>query len=147
MSDTPNNARSQAGKGNRNALRHGLKAGALPAGCKHVEHQCNALRRQLEDAVIAIRGEISLVDAANIQTAIKWERHGALALRWLRVKGSGLKPMETLQFSREIAKASTERDKALAALRLDRDSAKDLLMDKLYQKPRLLTGTDANSID
>ena len=107
------------GKGNRNAIRHGLRAGKLPDDCAHVENQCNAMRRQLEDAVIAARGEVTLLDAANIQTALKWERHGALALRWMRIKAGALKPMEQLQFSREIAKASTERDRALAALRLD----------------------------
>src|SRR5436189_2631668 len=94
--------RSGPAKGNRNALRHGLKAGKLPVDCQHVEIQCNQLRRQLEDAVIADRGEISLVDAANIQTATKWERHGALVLRWLRVSGDKLKPTDQLAFSREI---------------------------------------------
>lgn len=107
------------GKGNRNAIRHGLFAGVLPDKCKHVEMQVNKLRRQIEDSVLKLRGEITLVDAAHIQTAIKFERHGALALTYLRRKGDELKPMELLQFSREIAMASRERDKALAALRLD----------------------------
>jgi hypothetical protein len=100
-------------------MRHGLKAGKLPADCQYVEHQMNALRRQLEDAVLAVKGEINLVDAATIQTAMKWERHGALALRWLRVAGAELKLVERLQFSREIARASAERDKAIAALELE----------------------------
>src|SRR4051794_40716061 len=89
MTETPESetgkARRGGQKGNRSSLRHGLFAGKLPLGCQHVENACNALRRQLEDAVVAIRGEVGLLDAANIQTAIKWERHGALALRWLRV--------------------------------------------------------------
>lgn len=36
-----------------------------------------------------------------------------------------------LSFSREIARASGERDKAIAALKLDRD-AKDSIIDALY---------------
>jgi len=153
VTDTPNNdsakarfcgkkGRSGPRKGNRNNMRHGLRAGKLPVDCQHVEIQCNMLRRQLEDAVIAARGEVNLVDAANIQTALKWERHGALALRWLRVSGDKLKPVEQLTFSREIARASTERDKALAALKLDRD-AKDSVLDALYARvPKVLTNHD-----
>jgi hypothetical protein len=123
--------------GNRNNMRHGLKAGKLPVDCAHIEHQLNALRRQLEDKVMEARGEVTMLDAANIQTAIRWERHSALALRWLRVAADKLKPTDQLTFSREIAKASTERDKALAVLGLDRDASEDLFA-KLYAKPVLL---------
>ncbi len=111
--------RSGAPKGSANAMRHGLRAGKLPKDAKYIEWQMNSLRRELEAAVIAVKGEVNLLDAATIQTAVKWERHGALALRWLRVEGDKLKPTERLHFSREIARASTERDKALAALGLD----------------------------
>jgi len=109
-------AGNQNGRGN---IRHGLRAGSLPRDAKHVEHQTNALRRELEAAVMAAKGEVTLLDAATIQTAVKWERHGALALRWLRIEGEKLKPIDRLTFSREIARASAERDKALAALGLD----------------------------
>lgn len=112
-------------KGNRNHMRHGLTAGKLPKGCQYLENQLNGFRRTLEDIVIGVKGQISLPDAASIQTALKWERHGALALRWLTKEGDKLKPMESLAFSREIAKASTERDKALASLGLNRDRIRD----------------------
>jgi hypothetical protein len=122
--------------GNRNNLRHGLRAGKLPLDAAHVENQCNALRRTLEDAVLAARGAVTLTDAANVATATKWERHGALCLRWLR-KAKDLKPLEQLTFSREIAKASTERDKAIALLRLDRDPDADAF-ENLYANPAAL---------
>ncbi len=112
-------------KGNRNHMRHGLTAGKLPKGCQFIENQLNGFRRKLEDIVLSNKGEISLSDAASIQTALKWERHGALALRWLTKQGDSLKPMESLAFSREIAKASTERDKALASIGLSRDRVRD----------------------
>ena len=92
----------------------------------------NALRRQLEDAVVALKGAVNLVDAAAIQTAVKWERHGALSLRWLRIEGDKLKPTERLQFSREIARASTERDKAIKELSLDIDPRANAI-DALYK--------------
>jgi len=104
---------------NRNAIRHGLKAGKLPKGCQYIEIRLNSFRRQLEDSVMAAKGEVSLLDAAAIQTCLKWERHGCLAQRWLRLKETELKPNDLLQFSREIARASTERDKALATLELE----------------------------
>ena len=111
--------RSGPPAGNTNALRHGLKAGKLPKQAQYIEHQMNRLRRELEDAVMQAKDEVNLLDAAHIQTAIKWERHGALALRWLRLEGDTLKPADRLAFSREIARASAERDRALAALGLD----------------------------
>ena len=112
-------------RGNSNGMRHGLKAGKLPADAKHIEIQINLFRREIEGSVLRAKGEITLMDAASIQTACKWERHGALALRWLRKEGNNLKPTERLAFSREIARASTERDRALALLKLDRDVIKD----------------------
>jgi len=106
--------------GNRNAMRHGLRAGKLPAGCGNIENRINVFRRTLEDEKLAIAGEISIVDAAAINTACKWERHGMLALRWLRLEAEKLTASERLAFSREIARASAERDRALAGLELDR---------------------------
>ncbi|HEY4259360.1 MAG TPA: hypothetical protein VGM98_04345 [Schlesneria sp.] len=117
--------RSGPPKGNVNNMRHGLKAGKLPPGCQYIEVRMNLFRRELESAVIAVKGEINLIDAANIQTAMKWERHGALAQRWLTKEADTLKPVERLTFSREIARASTERDRALTALGLDRNQVRD----------------------
>ena len=69
---------------NKNALRHGLTAGSLPAGCTYIRRESNRLRCALEDAVIELRGEVGLADAAAINSAVRWERHAMLAQRWLR---------------------------------------------------------------
>lgn len=111
--------RSGPPRENRNAMRHGLLAGKMPADCKYIECRLNKFRRTLEDAIIETKGEVNILDAAAIQTALKWERHGALALRWLRLENKNMKPAERLTFSREIAMASTQRDKALWLLKLD----------------------------
>lgn len=124
--------RMGAPRNNRNHMRHGLSASKLPSGCQYLENRLNAFRRQLEDLCIQAKGEISMIDAANIQTAMKWERHAGLCERWLRLEGNNLKPADKINFSREIAKASTERDKALKALELDRDAKRDALTI-LYQ--------------
>ena len=118
---------------NRNNLRHGLRAGKLPPKCQYVEHRVNDLRRQLEDAVVSVRGEVGIIEAANINTAAKWERHGLLAQHWLRHEVEKLTPTERLKFSEAIAKASAARDQAIKALGLDRDSADDVL-EALYSR-------------
>lgn len=106
---------------NRNNLRHGLRAGQLPPDAKYIELRLNAFRQKLEDAVIEVRGQVTLHDAAIIQTCLRWERHAALAQRWLaKAEPDELKPADRLTFSREIARASSERDKALVALDLDK---------------------------
>ncbi|WP_166820019.1 hypothetical protein [Thalassoroseus pseudoceratinae] len=120
-------------KGNRNRMRHGLHAGKLPAGCGYIENRLNSFRRKLEDIVMAAKGEVTITDAAHIQTALKWERHGMLALRWLKIEGDSLKPTDKLNFSREIAKASESRDRAIRALNLDRDK-QDNIIEILYGK-------------
>ena len=129
MSETAENKPEKAEKrrrgappGNRNGrgnLRHGLRAGSLPADAKFIENRLNSFRRQLEDAVLAVKGEVSIPDAACIQTAIRWERHACLAQRWLTKAYDEMKPTDRLTFSREISRASAERDKALRLLGLD----------------------------
>ncbi len=123
--------RSGAPRENINAIRHGLKAGQLPKDAKYIEYRLNAFRRTLEQAVLGARGEVTIPDAATIQTCLRWERHACLAQRWLVKAGDTLKPEQRLTFSREIARASAERDKAIAALKLDRDS-RDGAIDALY---------------
>lgn len=125
--------RSGPPAGNANGMRHGLKAGKLPKDAKYIEVRLNIFRRNLEEAVLAVKETISLPDAAAIQTAMRWERHAALAQRWLTKEGATLKPVDRLAFSREIARASGERDKAISMLKLDRD-AKDGIIEALYER-------------
>ena len=121
--------------GNRNALRHGLKAGKLPKGCSFIECRLNDFRRQLEDSVVSLKGEVTLTDAACIQSALRWERHACLAQRWLRIQSDELKPLDKLSFSREIARASSEGDKTLKQLGLDK-IASESIIDVLYSRSR-----------
>lgn len=109
--------------GNRNALRHGLRAGRLPPGCSWIASQTAELRTALEDAVVALRGEIAIVDAAAINTALRCERHALLCQKLLRDKWDELDHSERLSYSREITTASAARDKAID--RLGIETAKD----------------------
>ncbi|MEX1095239.1 MAG: hypothetical protein WED34_04270 [Planctomycetales bacterium] len=99
--------------------RYGLQGGKLPKGCQYIENRVNILRRQVEEAVLERKGEITFVDAANVNSILKWERHGLLANHWLRKEAEKLSPTERLKFSEAIAKASDARDRAIRALGLD----------------------------
>jgi hypothetical protein len=100
-------------------MRHGMKAGKLPKGCKYIEIRVNELRRQVEAEVVALKGEINLLDAAAINSIVKWERHGLLAAHWLRHEIGSLSASDRLRFSEAIAKASDARDRNIKLLGLD----------------------------
>jgi hypothetical protein len=132
--DEPAKGRPGAPVGNVNAQRHGLSGGKLPKGMQFIENRVNALRRQAEAAVLALKGEISIVDAAAINSVLKWERHGLLASTWLRKEADKMTPSDRLRFSEAVAKASDQRDKNLRLLGLDRDTRQDMFA-QLYALP------------
>lgn len=105
---------------NFNAGRHGLRSGKLPPGCAYIARATNEFRRALEDAVLAVRDEISIIDAANICSAIRFERHALLAQRWLRLECEKFDPTVRLNYSKAVAWASVERDRCLKSLGLDK---------------------------
>ncbi|MCI0643212.1 MAG: hypothetical protein L0Y72_06530 [Gemmataceae bacterium] len=161
MVDTPSNAsgkarpgfhgkpgRSGPPKGNSNAQRHGMKGGKLPKGCMYIEHRVNSLRRQMETALMEAKGEINIIDAAAINSILKWERHGLLAAHWLRKEADKLSASDRLRFSEAIAKASDNRDRNIRALGLDRDNANSIL-DALYArgKAMLANGDGAGGVE
>jgi hypothetical protein len=74
--------RSGGKRGNFNALRHGMKGSKLPPGCQFIENRVNDLRRHFEEAVLAVKGVISIVDASCINSILKWESQGLLAAHW-----------------------------------------------------------------
>lgn len=132
--------RSGGRSGNTNAQRHGMKGGRLPKGCQYIENRVNSLRRQVEAALMKAKGEINIVDAAAVNSILKWERHGLLAAHWLRHEAEKLSAGDRLRFSEAIAKASDNRDKNIRSLGLDRDGA-DGLLDALYSRqPATLPG-------
>ncbi len=116
-STTP--AKGGAPIANKNAVRHGLTTGSLPTGCAYVVRSTNELRATLENAVIELRNEVSLYDAAIINTAVRWERHALLAQRWLRLEADKMDASIRLSYSRDVARASAERDKCLKSLGVD----------------------------
>lgn len=137
----PSEGRSKGGApaGNSNHLTHGLAsrlvlgkltrrkhANETPAeqqarrALAKVEQQAAGFRAALTVAARDVHGTLSLARECLIQTAARWERHALLATRWLRERHDFMDDAQRLAFSREIARASAERDKAIAGLRLDR---------------------------
>lgn len=114
-------------------IRHGLTTGNLPAGCKYIEIRVASFRNNLEQAVLESKGEISITDASCINTALKWERHGLLANRWLRISAEKMNPSDVIRFSKEVAEASDKRDKAIQRLGLDKNKALQVI-EALYGK-------------
>ena len=137
--------------GNSNAVKHGLQAknllttGALPKGAGYVKRITNELRAAIENAVSDAKGEVCLHDSAVAQTAIRWERHALLAQKWLRLETDNLTPDQRLAFSRDIARASTERDKCLRELGLNIKPNADP-WSVLDIRPALINGNDESPV-
>lgn len=104
---------------NTNAVRHGLKSSKLPARLQWAERRTNAFRKIVEEAVLTTYGEITLTQAATINTMIRWERLAILAGYWLSKELDNLNPDQRLKHAEYIAKASDNRDKCIKALGLD----------------------------
>lgn len=117
---SPASPRPGAPAGNTNHVAHGLYGVGLPKGAQRVGRRINAFRRSLCEAVEEAAGRIDLHAAATIDSACQWLRHGLLAARWLRLEHDRLTLDQRLTFSREVAKAATERDRCIRQLHLDK---------------------------
>ena len=104
--------------GNVARLRHGLRSGSLPRGASYIARQTDELRQALEASTLTARGEVSLLDACAINTAVRAERLAMLAQCWLRLESDKLAPEQKLAFAREVVRASEARDRAIRELRL-----------------------------
>jgi len=125
---------------NVNAQRHGLRSLRLPKGCRHITTMLSGIRRAAEDAVLATHGQIDLVAASIIASVVEWERHRCLCLRWLRIEGDKLTPEQRLAFSRDAARASSERDRCLKLLGIESKPSDPWAT--IHAKPRELILTD-----
>lgn len=108
-----------------NNMQHGLfsdrvaSLGKAPKGASYVGRLVGKLRRELENVLVEAKGEVSLQDALTINTACRWERHAMLANRWLAHNSAEMTFDQRLAFSRDIARASESRDRAIEKLKLD----------------------------
>jgi len=109
-------------------IKHGLTAGRLPRGASYVTKMTNCLRKSLDRAVMERYGDLDVWHNSVIVSAIRWERHSLLCQRWLREDCDNLTPMEKLAYSREVARASSSRDKCLLLLGLNRREVDEITL-------------------
>ena len=121
---------------NQNAVSHGLRLtlSQTPKGCRYIQQATARMRETLRAITLERRGELGLYEEAVIQTACRWEVHSQLAARWLRLADSDLSASDKLAFSREVARASGERDKCLERLGLHKLDTTGII-DTFYQTP------------
>ena len=105
--------------------RHGIQLSRLPAGCAFIHRRASQLRTALERLVIEQRDEVTVGELATIGTAATWAIHGMLCARWLEKAGESLTHAERLGYSREVARASTERERAIGRLGLEKPRDRD----------------------
>jgi hypothetical protein len=145
--------------GNGNALRFGLRAAKLPAGCRYIENASQSLRLALEDAATAAHGPLTVYRSALIQSACRHETRAQLLSRYLRLasdaetrtvgvttdtatgserssltRSQGLGILDRAALLREISAATDSRDRCLERLKLDRDRRQTLIA-QLYGAP------------
>ena len=123
MNTTGNNR--GASKGNRNAIRSGvysfLATGRYPRGAAYVGRLVGQLRQSLESTVMQRESEVTVYNAAVIQSVCRHEGRAQLLQRWLREleKGdNGASIHDRVSILKEIGSATDARDKCLRALGL-----------------------------
>ena len=113
-----------APKNNRNAIKSGvysfLANGRYPKGAEYVGRLIGQLRLSLEGIVMERESEVTVYNAAVIQSACRHEGRAQLLQRWLRELDKGGSPsiQDRLAILKEIGNASDARDKCLKALGL-----------------------------
>ena len=86
------------------------------------------LRHSLENILIERESEVTIYDAAVIQSACRHEGRAQLLQRWLRELDNGDKSpsvQDRLSILREIGSATDARDKCLKSLRLHEKPEED----------------------
>ena len=131
--------------GNLNACRHGLRlqVNTLPKGCCRLEGMRRQLRRLLESEVAVVKGQVCLVDAALIATAVRWETVASLVSRWLRMSVDTMSHADRLSYISQVAKASSERDKCIRALGIDARQTDDMWASLYGSRPTILDASQA----
>jgi len=104
--------------------RYNLVLKRAGKGQGHIELAVFGLRRHLEDAVVALRGGVSLLEAIHINAACRCE-HRALVTHQRVTKMENAGTMTALDeggMMKQITEATNDRNKHIARLRLTVDS-------------------------
>jgi hypothetical protein len=122
-----------------NNLRTGAKLvtlslGELPAKMVRVTRYCRTYRRQLQQAVIDVYGEVDETVAHYVDEACAWEQHRQVCRWLLRTRLPEMKVADVRECSKAMAYAVSQRNQAVRHLGLD-SKAGDNVLDVLYSPP------------
>lgn len=140
-------------KGARNALTNGsrmsvyrLISGELPKPMRRIRTAARKYKRDLEDAVIAKHGTVSLTDAHTLDAACGYETLGGIC-RWLLChRMDQMSVSDIILAAKNIANAKESRNRCLKQLRVD-DDADLLRADVVYTAAALPADTSDDQDD
>lgn len=127
----------------------------LPADCKHLAEEMQAIQEQLEAAVIEKHGQVGIYHAAVIESVLTHHKRLRLLQRWLvRPKHVRPKPWETdegnrtedIDLSERVklldgeSKATDARNKAILSLGLGGTTTDDLPWAKIFEAGMKVAG-------
>ena len=120
-------------------LRHGgkivtLSLGELPKQLVRVTRYCRKYRRELQQAVIDVYGEVDEGAAHYVDEACAWEQHRQVCRWLLRDRLPEMKVADIRECSKAMAYAVSQRNLAVRHLELD-SKAGDNVLDVLYSPP------------
>ena len=107
-----------------NSLRNGkrivtLALGELPKELARVTRYVRLYRRGLQDAILEVFDEVSPTAAHLVDEACAWEQHRRVCMWLVRRKIDKLSPSDLRECSKQMALATTNRNKAVERLDLD----------------------------
>ena len=111
-------------KGNRNRLRHGLYSPSMGKGLSYPDKQAGIFRRAIENALIELRGEVGLLDAALVHSACEAQKvaFANRAAKRAAEEAGTLKAELALAFDRDYLRALDVRDRKLVQLGLGKEA-------------------------
>jgi len=123
---------------NTNSWRHGLRSrlrtSRLPNACRSIGNDADALRIDLEAAVLEICGTVSKPQRSIIRTCVDAEIVRRLLWRRYRIEADKLDVAAEVALTGKILAANEARDRAIEKLKLDRDQTTTLIQ-ALYSRP------------
>lgn len=109
---------------------HRLTIGELPDVMRRQLATSRRYRRELEQLVAEVKGEVSVIDAHYVDEAVGAETHAALCRWLLRERLQSMTTADIVICSKEILKSKGVRNRAVEQLALDRVQADAI--DALY---------------
>jgi hypothetical protein len=134
--------RGGAPVGNSNARRHGLRSPRSAQPDRWIDRQTDEFRRGLEHDVLTVHGEIGIMAAALVHSAVEATRQALAELRELRTAYDKMDPSQRSQKRHAAVRLLDMRDKKIAQLGLAVGGKRESFDDMYRQLKQEATGDD-----